>query len=372
MTRCAGALRMGANVASKHLPEASAEWSVQLVWNKGIAARCNRRIPDEFPDRVNYSPVPTLAGAQWSSKLPDNLIRNPRLYADIQDGELVWVRLSWLKSFIRHVLPVVTAKFGLVVGDSDTCVPSELGSEAEALLTSSSIIHWFSQNYDGTLRADFISALPIGIDFHMLSQHPFWGESQASPLEQERILHCVRQELPPLRDRIPQVYLDFAWQRGWGIRQYWRLYKLKGAGLRNTRPQIIRKLRKNPSVFLQPERLSRNEMWRRRGQYAFVLSPHGVGLDCHRTWESLALGHIVLVPSSSLDSLYTDLPVVPLRSWDEITTENLEAWLSRYSKSTETIPRKLTSEYWVEGMKSTVMNKINSSHLLNNDHSLTS
>lgn len=355
---------MGANVAmSKPVPERS-KCGVQLVWNKGMAARCSRRIPDEFPDGVNYSPVPTLAGAMWSSKLPDDLIRNPRLYAEIQDGELVWVRLSWLKSFIRHVLPLVTAKFGLVVGDSDTCVPSELGSDADALRTSSSIIHCFSQNYDGTSPANRISAIPIGIDFHMLSQHPFWGENQSSPLEQERFVHSVRQDLPPLKNRIPKVYVDFAWQRGWEIRQYWRLHNLKGASLRHTRHQIIRKLRNNPNVFFQPERLPRNEMWRRRGQYAFVLSPHGVGLDCHRTWESLALGHIVLVPSSSLDLLYTDLPVIPLQSWDLITTENLEAWLSRHSKAAETLPRKLTSEYWVDGMKSTVMNKIESSHLL--------
>jgi hypothetical protein len=33
-----------------------------LVWNKGIAARCDRRIPDEFPDGRTYVHVPTLAG----------------------------------------------------------------------------------------------------------------------------------------------------------------------------------------------------------------------------------------------------------------------------------------------------------------------
>jgi hypothetical protein len=335
--------------------------SVRLVWNKGIAARCDRRIPDEFPDGLNYSPVPTLAGAPWSSELPDNLISNPRLYEGIQDGELVWVRLSWLRSFIKQVLPLVKAKFGLVVGDSDSCVPSELGSEADALLTSSTIVHWFSQNYDGTSGPDRISPLPIGIDFHMLSQHPFWGEKQASSLEQERTLHSIRQHLPPVRQRISQVYVDFAWQGGWGIRQYWRVRNLRGAGLKQTRGQILRKLRSNPAVFFQPERLPRSEMWRRRGQYAFVLSPYGVGLDCHRTWESLALGHIVLVLSSSLDRLFTDLPVVALRRWDEITPENLTIWSSRHSESAESVPAKLTSEYWVAAMRATVMHKLGNS-----------
>jgi len=89
-----------------------------------------------------------------------------------------------------------------------------------------------------------------------------------------------------------------------------------------------------------------------------VLSPHGVGLDCHRTWESLALGHIVLVPSSSFDDLYTDLPVVLLRSWKEVTAQNLEMWLSRYSDRVEALPKKLTIDYWIEAMRAALTEKL--------------
>ena len=44
----------------------AAEKPVELVWNKGIARLCDRRIPDEFPDGHTYTPVPTLAGAPIS------------------------------------------------------------------------------------------------------------------------------------------------------------------------------------------------------------------------------------------------------------------------------------------------------------------
>ena len=91
-------------------------------------------------------------------------------------------------------------------------------------------------------------------------------------------------------------------------------------------------------------------MWRRRGEFAFVLSPPGNGLDCHRTWEALALGHIVLVPSSSLDRLYSELPVILLHRWDEITPENLGNWLSLYKHRPGTA-EKLTSAYWVNEMR---------------------
>src|SRR5437867_10711501 len=94
-------------------PDGRAGSDVRLVWNKGVAALCDRRIPDEFPDGRSYSPVPVLAGALSSSKLPDNLISPPSAYCNIRDGELVWVRLSWLKSFIKQLLPLVKAKFVL-------------------------------------------------------------------------------------------------------------------------------------------------------------------------------------------------------------------------------------------------------------------
>lgn len=327
----------------------SGEKTVSLLWNKGIAAMCDRRIPDEFPEGV-YVSQPTLAGMLSSPKLPDHMIANPALYFDIQEGELVWVRLSWLKSFVRQVLPEIRSKFVLVTGDSDSCVPSELQTDANVILENSYVLHWYTQNYDGSPCHGKISPIPIGIDFHMLSERSAWGESQCSPVEQETLLNALRDELPPLNKRIPKAYVDFAWQQGLGLRHYRRFHPLHGATLRELRRKVARKLRTKDCVFCQPSFLSRTEMWRQRGKYAFVVSPHGVGLDCHRTWEALALGHIVLVPSSSLNSLYDGLPVVTIRSWDDINEANLERWMGIYSACAAPY-EKLTSHYWVEQME---------------------
>jgi hypothetical protein len=91
-------------------------------------------------------------------------------------------------------------------------------------------------------------------------------------------------------------------------------------------------------------------MWRRRGSYAFVISPHGNGLDCHRTWEALALGHIVLVPESPLQPLYSKLPVVALRSWGEINAQNLKRWHAAHCGGRE-MPEPLHSAYWISRMR---------------------
>ncbi len=328
--------------------------SAELIWNKGVAALCDRRIPDEFPDGTNYAHQPTLAGALFSAKLPDDLIANATSFANIRDGELVWVRLSWLKSFVKQVLPLIHAKIVLVTGDSDSCVPSEVGKLAQVIVESPKIIHWYTQNYDGFLARDRISALPIGIDFHMLSEKPMWGEHLAQAGEQEQELLTIRQNLPPLVERIPRVYVDFSWQR-FHPRHHRLYHPLKGTELREGRWRLGRKMRKNKLAVCQSGPLRRSEMWRQRGQYAFVLSPHGNGLDCHRTWEALALDHIVLVPSSSLDELYADLPVVALKSWDEITSENLTRWMTYYAHRAGTHERftheRLKSKFWIEQMR---------------------
>jgi len=294
-----------------------------------------------------------LAGALASSKLPDNLISCPAEFRNVHDGELIWVRLSWLRSFVKQVLPLLSSRFTLVTGDSDSCVPSEVMPEARAILASPHLAHWYTQNYDGSMDRERISAFPIGIDYHMLTERPIWGEVVSPPAEQEQTLRAIRATLPALKERIPKVYVDFAWQQSFGLRHYRRFHPLKGTEFHENRRQVARRMRKNPTAVCQTGPIPRRQMWQVRGQYAFVLSPHGMGLDCHRTWEALALGHIVLTPSSALDPLFVDLPVIALKSWNEISGENLAKWQSRFvaeSRSEE----KLVTSYWIRRMRSTL------------------
>jgi len=73
--------------------------------------------------------------------------------------------------------------------------------------------------------------------------------------------------------------------------------------------------------------------------FRFVLSPRGAGLDCHRTWEALAIGLIPIMLSSTLDDLFKDLPVVILRSWSEMN----ESFLQKTYE--EIVAKKANNEY---------------------------
>ena len=69
-------------------------------------------------------------------------------------------------------------------------------------------------------------------------------------------------------------------------------------------------------------KIERYQSWMKQIGYAFVASPHGNGLDCHRTWEALCLGCIPIVKTSPLDDLYEGLPVLIVGEWRDIC-ENL-------------------------------------------------
>lgn len=297
---------------------------------------CDVRIPDEFP-WGQYVANRIYAGKGLDARSPATLIDDPAIYSAIRDGDLVWVRFSWLKSFIEHVLPVTKAKFVLATGDSDDSVPGRIESYVREVLSHPNVIGWFAQNCTAPSMDGLLHHLPIGIDFHSASERRCWGEPITPPLEQEQRLNAIISALPPVEERIPDVYVDFAWGPfGYGGRF-----------------RILRQISANSRVFLQRSSLSRNEMWRQRGRYAFVVSPHGNGLDCHRTWEALALGHIVLVPRSPLERMFDGLAVVSLDDWNEITPENLSCWLDRYSPLTRSND-VLTSSWWVEQMRAVV------------------
>ncbi len=92
-------------------------------------------------------------------------------------------------------------------------------------------------------------------------------------------------------------------------------------------------------------------VYKRNRQYPLWLSPSGGGPDCHRTWEALYLDAIPIVWHSTLDSLYTNLPIIVIKDWSEINEEFLRKKLYEIAlKKVQQPPvyqyEKLRSAYW--------------------------
>lgn len=80
------------------------------------------------------------------------------------------------------------------------------------------------------------------------------------------------------------------------------------------------------------------------GRSHFVLSPPGIGYDCYRTYEAIAMGAIPIVKRQPpITDVCEALPVLLVDDWSEVTPERLQReWETGWRKSIQT----LTLSYW--------------------------
>jgi hypothetical protein len=73
----------------------------------------------------------------------------------------------------------------------------------------------------------------------------------------------------------------------------------------------------------------------------WVISPPGNGIDCHRTWEALYVGCIPIVISNPIYDHWSDLPILQVNDYSEVTTDLLELFSKRNFNY-----EKLYMSYW--------------------------
>ena len=79
--------------------------------------------------------------------------------------------------------------------------------------------------------------------------------------------------------------------------------------------------------------------------HPFVICPQGNGIDTHRTWECLYMNTIPIEKRNINNQFYTDLPILFVDDWEEITERFLHDSFMRMT-SMEWNLKKLTFEYW--------------------------
>ena len=296
------------------------------VWSRGLGLLCDVNGGVDFVKR------------QLGGRPP--LRFDPSAFANIREGDLVWVRHIALPQLVAEVLPHVRNRFALVTGDEDWSIPSDF-VDSRRITECEQVACWFTQNYDGSDDSGKISPIPIGLDFHTISNRRKWGHWPATPTQQEAELASLVARMPPASERLLLAHADFHFNK--------HKQKLRG----DTRDDVETLLRDNRQVVFQDKKVRRMDLWETKTRYAFVVSPHGNGLDCHRTWESLVLGNIPIVKRSPLDPLYDGLPVVIVDDWREITEQSLRSWLDLHAEafSRPSVQERLTNRYWIEHMR---------------------
>jgi len=293
-----------------------------FMWNKALAAAM-----DASPHPM-VDDGPKLPLEDYTRALPA--------------ARTFYVVTTQLREFIEKVVPLLREPFVVVSGSSDVSGPlAGMGWSEDSLATARKLLAnpllaaYFAQNPD--YKHPKMVPLHIGFDFHTiakpgLTEHA-WG-APASVQAQDAELAHLRCALPPFSQRQPRALMNF-----------------KSAG-RSVRSQVAQLLTGRPGITYV-DNLSRSQLWRYYGEFAFIVSPRGYGKDCHRTWEALALGAAVIVSKDSfLEPLYEDLPVIQIANWDLVTAENLALWQAELAAKWHTFRfEKLRTDFWLDAIR---------------------
>lgn len=286
------------------------------VGSRGLLKSCDHR-----------SPTPQSSLSYVDYELP---------FDEMRDGDSIYICSSAISDFVSRILPNIRTRFILVTGDSDASIPKDFLPihEFDRLIADSRLIVWFSQNLVLSPKdCPKLQFLPIGLDYHTMANNDMHWGPRSSPRIQEESLFAVAKKALPISERNPIAYTTFHFAIHRGSR-------------REAHVQIPKDL-----VYYEPQNVPRLASWNRQIEYAFVVSPPGEGLDCHRTWEALCLGCIPIMISNPLDDMFSGLPVLIVKSWSDVTKELLDRTLAEYSVK-EWCLDKLQLKYWTNMIRS--------------------
>lgn len=256
-------------------------------------------------------------------------------FTKLKEYDVLYIKTDALNDFSKKISNI-QCKFILVTGSSDYSISVDVlcnSTEINNILENENLIHWYAEN--NIYSHPKISMLPIGLDYHTMYKHDIYWGSKKTPLEQENELIEIKRISKPFWDREIKIYSNCHF-----------LTSTKFGGDRidaiNTIP--------NDLLYLELTQVDRITSWTKQINYAFVLSPHGNGLDCHRTWEALVLGCIPIVKKSAIDVLYDELPALIVNDWNEINVELLTNTIENFKNKNFNYER-LTMKYWMEKIK---------------------
>ena len=242
-----------------------------------------------------------------------------------------------------NVLPHINVPFIIIAAMEDTMFPNELDDNLiHNIVNHPYFKHLFIINKTIPDDANFTS-IPYGLNYWTLQKQisvssPFWPyQNEIEPIQtsiqqDDQIISLVNSS-EHIMNRFPKIYANFHLNITDKRHGNWR------RRLQHIIPTNI--------IYYQTGPLQRFQYLSNIRQFAFVISPHGNGLDCIRTWEALTLGCIVIVKKSVIDNLYKDLPVLIVDNWEDVTEELLKQTLLSFSTRHFNY-EKLRMNYWID------------------------
>lgn len=271
-------------------------------------------------------------------------VRNARLisgsdhlkFDDFSDSRLkadefvsIYLCTNSIQSFFDQYYDSLPSQFTLVTGDSDQPLSEAFLDRFgfyKILIEDVRLKAWYAQNLSA--KHEKLKFLPIGLDLHTVWERPgIYEKETSSPLKQQSDLFNILSKSKCNQERLFGAYCD------------WCLSCDRG-----DRIECLTQIDRSFCVF-ETKRLERTKCWENQSKFCFIVSPEGVGVDCHRTWEAIALGVIPIIKKNPITSIFDDLPVIIVDHWSEVNKENiLNCYSKLYTKKFNY--EKLFLEFW--------------------------
>ena len=187
------------------------------------------------------------------------------------DGQVVFIKTDMVPSFFAHVMPHIKNKITILTHNS------ALGVDERYLtfLNHPRVIQWFTQN--ANISHPKLAALPLGL-----------GNQRWTHGNTEELCEIINENI----EKKYLVYMNF---------------DIKTNSAKRT---PVYNLFKGKDYVLSASRKPFQEYLRDLKASKFALSPPGSGIDCHRIWESLAVGTIPIVETCRNISFFQHMPIL--------------------------------------------------------------
>lgn len=254
--------------------------------------------------------------------------------ASVKDGDIIFIKGNdyYLSKFFTNIHPQIKARYALLSHNSDASVPGTYAG----YLDDDKLLVWFGCNTEMPNHKKMFS-IPIGSMATLNKRIPSNSEEllgqvlieiQNGKIQKTNLiyLNVYVKNNPVERSKVVAIFKD---------------------------KKFCHKITPKPYV----------EYLRDMATYKFVISPHGAGLDCHRTWEALLLGCIPIVKKSCLDVLYEGLPVLIVDDWNQVTEDFLEQKYQEMSQQKYQLDR-LYIDYWIRLIRQKIETLMNQKQII--------
>jgi hypothetical protein len=271
------------------------------------------RFSDQFPGKEHFPESKIFSPAAF------NAFKNPVLF----------VTTTAMRKFIS-VLPRIQVKFVLVVGDSDEANPGTLSqAQVDAIIGNPNVVHWFGMNCDRIPDARKFTCLPLG--------NGMWNqqrESLQSAVEKGiGLIDGYKAAANPAKSLTALILF----RPHDGVRrELWNDACVPGGVLASLNVTCFKEGAATGEAY-----------YASLAQAKFVFSPFGMGLDTYRVWETLWMdSYPIVVSHPAMDTMYTDLPVLIVSKYRDLTPALLESTYQKFRARKDWRFDKLFIRYW--------------------------